>query len=313
MKSAESREMQYRFRRQHSLLRRSELRLLGVSARVERAHVVRGEWQRMGRHVIRLAGSPATPEQRLMAACLEAGPTAIASHQSAAWLWGLAPPPDRPAITIGRNSPTRFRGVEVHRPMDLPERVSVRRDIPCTDPLRTLRDLAGVCSPDVLDAAIDAALARRLVSVAALEAEIRRAARPGRTGVGRLRQALARRGMSGAPHPSVLESRVLRLLRRIGIEPVAVEVKVGSDGRYRVDTLLDPRVAMEVDGYSYHAAPELKAEDERRRGRLRLSGIFVLVYDWTEVLRDTHRIAAECHEAIAKYGSAGKRSPRRVS
>jgi hypothetical protein len=312
MKDAESREVQYRFRRQHSLVRRSELRLLGVSAKVEQAKVDKGEWQRTGR-VIRLAGAPATPYQRLMAACLEAGPTAVASHQSAAWLWGLASCPDRPAIIIGRNSATRLRGVEVHRPMVLPERISVLRDIPCTSPLRTLRDLAGVCPPDVLDAAIDVALARRLVSVAAVEAEILRSARHGRTGVGRLRQALARRGMSGAPHPSVLESRVLRLLRRIGIEPLAVEVKMGSDGRYRVDTLLDPGVALEVDGYTYHAAPELKAEDERRRGRLRLGGTFVLVYDWTEVLRDTRRIAAECHEAIAKYGSAGKRSPRRVS
>jgi very-short-patch-repair endonuclease len=102
-------------------------------------------------------------------------------------------------------------------------------------------------------------------------------------------------------------------MRRIGLEPLAVEVKMGPDGRYRVDTLLDPTVAMEVDGYTYHAAPELKEEDERRRNRLRLGGTFVLVYDWTEVLRDTRRIAAECHEAIAKYGSAGTRSPRRVS
>ena len=117
--------------------------------------------------------------------------------------------------------------------------------------------------------------------------------------------------MSGAPHPSVLESRVLRLLRRIGIEPIAVEVKVGSDGRYRVDTLLHPNVALEVDGYTYHAAPELKAEDERRRGRLRLDGLFVLVYDWTEVLRDARRIEAECHEALARH-SAGRRRPQRV-
>ena len=303
--------MQHRFKSQHALICRSELRLLGVSARVEREKIGRGEWEKMGRRVIRLAGSRATPEQRLLAACLDAGPTALASHQSAAWLWGLAPCPDRPAVTIRRNSPTRLEGLEVHRPMDLPERISIVRDIPCTDPLRTLCDLAGVCEPDVLDNAIDMALARRLVTVAALEAEIQRSARAGRTGVGRLRQGLARRGMSGAPHPSVLESRVLRLLRRIGIEPIAVEVKVGSDGRYRVDTLLDPNVALEVDGYTYHAAPELKAEDERRRGRLRLGGLFLLVYDWTEVLRDTRRIGAECHEALARHG-AGRRWSQRV-
>jgi hypothetical protein len=313
MKPVQIRELSRRFRTQHSLVGRAELRLLGVSADVERAKVARGEWERSGHRVIRLAGSPATPEQCLMAACLEAGPTAIASHQSAAWLWGLTPCPDRPAVTVARNMAWRIEGVEVHRPRHPPQRVSVVRDIPCTNPLRTLCDLAGGCPPDLLDAAIDAGLARRLVSVAALEAEIRRSACPGRTGVAQLRWALERRGMSGPPHPSVLESRVLRLLRRIGIEPVAVEVKMGTDGRYRVDTLLDPKVAMEVDGYTYHAAPELKAEDERRRGRLRLEGIFVLVYDWNEVLRDGRRIAAECHEAIARHGVAGRRSPKRVS
>jgi hypothetical protein len=313
MKDVHIRELNRRFSAQHSLVRRSELRLLGVSAVVERAKVAKGEWQRIGHQVVRLAGSRVTPEQRLMGACLETGPTAMASHQSAAWLWGLTPCPDRPSVIVARNMPWRIKGVEVHRPVELPQRVSVVRDIPCTDPLRALRDLAGVCGPDLLDGAIDVALARGLVGVAALEAEICRASRHGCTGVGRLRQALARRGMSGAPHPSVLESRVLRLLRRIGIEPLGVEVKMGSDGRYRVDTLLDLQVAMEVDGYTYHAAPELKAEDERRRGRLRLSGTFVLVYDWTDVLRDTRRMAAECHEAIVKYGSAGQRSPRRVS
>jgi hypothetical protein len=313
MKNVQIRELNRRFRTQHSLVRRSELRLLGVSAAVERAKVAKGEWQRVGHHLVRLAGSRATPEQQLMAACLEAGPTAIASHRSAAWLWRLTPGPDRPAVTVARNMPWRIKGVEVHRPVELPERVSIIHDIRCTDPLRTLRDLACGCPPDLLDGAIDVAMARRLVSVAALEAEIRRASRHGSTGVGRLRQALARRGMSGAPHPSGLESRVLRLLRRIGIEPLAVEVKMGSDGRYRVDTLLDPGVAMEVDGYTYHAAPELKAEDERRRGRLRLSGTFVLVYDWTEVLRDARRIAAGCHEAITKFGSLGQRSSQRVS
>jgi len=305
--------MQRRFRGQHGLIRRTELRLLGVTAAVEQAKVAGGDWQRMGRRVIRLAGSPATPEQRLMAACLEAGPTAVASHRSAAWLWGLARCPERPAITVARTLPSRVEGAQVHRPTVLPDHICVIRNIPCTDPLRTLRDMAGVCSAETLDDAIDAALARRLVTVAALEAEIDRSARQGRTGVGVLRQAIRRRGMSGVPNPSVLESRVLRLLRRIGINPIAVEVKMGPEGRYRVDTLLDPNVAMEVDGYTYHAAPELKAEDERRRGRLRLDGTFVLVYDWAEVLRDERRIGAECREAVAKYGMGSQQRHPRVS
>ncbi len=306
MKQVQSRELTHRFRSQHGVVSRSELRLLGIPDWAERTKVARGEWERIGKRVVRLAGAPATPEQRLMAACLDAGPSAVASHQSAAWLWELCPLPDRPAVTVARNMPRRIQGVEVHRPLERPARVSVRHGIPCTDPLRTLLDLAGVCEREILDGAVDRALARRLVSVPAIEAEIQRSARSGRPGLRALRDGLIRRGMLGAPHPSVLESRALRLLRRIGITPLAVEVRVGPDGRYRVDILLEPKVAMEVDGYTYHSSPELKAEDERRRNRIRLSGVFVLVYDWTEILRDGRRIEAECREAIAKYGG---RSP----
>ena len=65
--------------------------------------------------------------------------------------------------------------------------------------------------------------------------ELGRLARPGRSGVGRMRGALQRRGLIGAPRPSVLECRTLRLLRQHGIEPLATQVHCGPDGRYRVD------------------------------------------------------------------------------
>ena len=39
--------------------------------------------------VYRLAGSPRSWNQDVLAACMAAGPTAVASHRAAAWLWGL--------------------------------------------------------------------------------------------------------------------------------------------------------------------------------------------------------------------------------
>ena len=48
------------------------------------------------------------------------------------------------------------------------------------------------------------------------------------------------RRTAGVAHPSVLESRALRLLNRAGVTPLAVEVKAGSDLSYRVDILLRP-------------------------------------------------------------------------
>ena len=194
--------------------------------------------------------------------------------------------------------------MEVHRPVDYPAHVVAVRHIPCTNPLRTLVDLAAACREDELDDAVDRALAQRLLTVGAIEAEVHRLGRPGRTGVGRMRGALRRRGLTGAPHPSVLESRTLRLLRRFGIQPLATEVRVGPDGRYRVDIVLAPGVIMEVDGFAYHFDPEQLAEDKRRRTQIRLSGTTVLEYTWRDIVHDPRRVISEVRQALANAAAA---------
>jgi very-short-patch-repair endonuclease len=300
MKPVVWRELRSRFRAQHALITRAEARGLGVTARQEGALVATGEWERLAGGVIRLAGSPRTPEQDLLAACLAGGPTAVASHQSAAWLWELGPVPDRHAITIARTATSGARLVEVHRPRDYPAHALVRRGIPCTNPLRALVDLAAVWPPPELDDAVDQALARKVVTVAGIEAEVGRLSQRGRLGAGRMREALHRRGLIGAPHPSVLESRALRLLRQHGIVPMGVEVRAGPDGRYRVDILLVPGVVMELDGFAYHSDPEQMAEDKRRRTRIRLEGTVVLEYTWRDIVYDQRRVMAEVLQVLWK-------------
>lgn len=296
----------YRFRDQHGAASTSELRALGVTAAFQRGRVKAGDWDVPAPGVVRVVGSPRTPEQALMIAVLACGMTAAASHQSAAWMWGLLPPPERHAVTVHRNMSKRPRGMTIHRLSD-PPAISLRNGIPCTNPLRTLVDLAATSDGPTLDDAVDRALARKLVTIEGLEAEIGRLARPGRRGVGVLRTALSRRGMVSGPAPSVLESRVLRLLRRGGIEPAGREVVAGPDGRYRIDVTLEETVAMEVDGQAYHGSPEQRAHDERRRNEIRLSGIFLLVYDWVAVTRDGRRVLAECRQAVA-LAAAGRRA-----
>jgi hypothetical protein len=161
-------------------------------------------------------------------------------------------------------------------------------------------DLSAEVSPDVLDDAIDKALATRLMSREALAAEIRRLGWKGRIGPRVLRRALMRRGLVEPPHPSVLEGKILRLLSRAGIRPLSVEVTTGPDARYRIDILLTQHVAVEVDGYTYHGAPESMAYDARRRNRLRLDGFLLLVFTWSDVVHDASRVLAEIREALAQ-------------
>lgn len=298
--------LRYLFRDQYGVVARSQVRAAGVSASMERDRIGAGEWDRPARGVVRLVGAPVSEEQRLMVALLGAGPAAVVSHQSAAWLWGLLPAPARHAVTVPRNADGHVPGADVHRLTDFPTQVSWTKRFPCTNPLRTLVDLAGVVPSDQLDEAVDRALARKLVTVEGLEAEMERLSRPGRKGVRPFRRALRRRGLVVPPHPSVLESRALRLLAQGGIIPVAVEVVTGEDGRFRLDSMLVPGVAMEVDGHRYHSTPEQKAADERRRNEIRLSGTFLLVYDWYAVTREGRRVLTECWRAIA----ASRRPPR---
>lgn len=305
MKTLDLRQVGARFRCQYGAASRSELRALGVTAKYEQARVARGEWERPTPRVVRLAGSPRSPEQDLMVALLEAGPAAVASHQSAAWLWGLLPVPARHSVTVGMASRWRAGPFDVHRLKGEPPAVSVRRNIPTTNPIRTLVDLAGEVSPDLFDEAVDRAVAGRLVTVEAIRAELARLSRKGRKGVGAMRASLRRRGLNEGPHPSVLEARLHRVLKAGGITPIKVEVVVGPDGEYRIDVLLDERVAVEVDGHVHHSTPEQKAYDERRRAEIRMGGVFLLVYDWRAVTYEARRVLAECHRALALYGPAG--------
>lgn len=298
MKDSESRELRRRFASQNGLITRAQLRALGVDSRIERRKIQSGEWARAGKTVIRLASHRGSPEQRLLAACLGAGPAAMASHQSAAWLWGLLEPPQRPSIVVPRELCPSLPWCDVHRTSVPPSTLHQIRGIPVTDPLRTLVDLAAVVGSAALDAALDRALAGQLVSVEGLLAEVDRLSCRGRRGTARMRENLRRRGMTDAPNPSVLESRFLRLLQQSGVQPVSLEVRAGPGGRYRLDSKLSEEVAVEVDGHAYHHSPEQKAEDERRRNRLRLSGLFVLVYTWRDVTYDGQRVVAEIREAL---------------
>ena len=307
-----TRELARRFRDQHGVISRSQLHALGVGSRTVQRRLTTGEWEALSSKTVRLAGTARSPEQDLFALCLTAGPSAIASHQSSSWLWQFSPPPERHAVTVPRPISGRTVIGDVHRPRDFPGHIVVVRNIPCTDPLRTIVDVAAVTSPEDLEDIVDRALASKLVSLEAIDTEVARLARQGRRGVEALRSTLRWRRTAGVAHPSVLESRAIRLLKRAGVTPMAVEVKTSGDLSYRVDIMLRPGLALEVDGYAFHHSPEQMTEDARRRNRLYLSGTQVLVYTWRDVVFDGHRVVAEVRQALAQSSTRPNPSPALV-
>ena len=307
MHPSTQREVNALFRAQEGVVSRRQLRALGVNPSEVGHRVSTGVWEPAGGRVLRVLSSRPGPAQDLWVAVLSAGPGGIVSHRSAAWLWDLGPAPARPSMTVARAGAHDGAQAEWHRPRQLPSRVVVRRGFPCTDVARMLVDLATELAPDELDDLVDRSLALRLVTLDQIAAEITGLQAGGRRGPAVLRAALQRRGFAGSVAPSVLESRFLRLLASAGINPLATEVRVGPHGRYRLDTQLAPRVFAEVDGFAYHASPEAKADDERRRNRLRLEGWTLLVYTWRDVVDDGVRVVTEIRRALV--GAAGRDRP----
>lgn len=295
--------------RRGGILTIDDVRSLGVEDKVVSRLVASGVFRRAFPGVFVLASRPQDHRLLLRAAMVAAGAGAVASHRSAAWVYGWIdrPPPD-PEITLVRSAHRRGEGMILHRSQVA---VSSRRvrGVVCTEPLRTLVDLASQVGPGSdLTGALDRALANRHISLVTLERSLPRR----RRGVEAVRAYLAERGYVGGPAPSMLESRMARILAQAGLTGFNAEVIAGSAGQYRID-FADPgvRLALECYGYAWHSSPAQLVRDERRHRALTLEGWTVLIYTWHDLDGDPRRVVAEIREAYRRCAGGGAGAGRR--
>lgn len=239
-------------------------------------------------------------ERRLAGAKWQPRRIVAASHATAAWVQGIVErPPSVVHIMVGIPHPLHLAGVVVHRcDTEVLKSRSVR-GLRCTDPTLTLVDLAASVGPGELADALDRALSKRLVRVRDLTEATLGPGFAGRRGVGRLRRCLEARGDLGMPSPSVLESRMTRLMHAHNLPPARAECVAGPNGEYRLDYAYEVRrVAVEVFGYTWHHSPEQMAYDLARQRQLVLGGWTVLIFTWQDVTDDPERVAAELRQAL---------------
>jgi very-short-patch-repair endonuclease len=252
-------------RRHHGLITRSAFRAAGFSDRSWYRALDVGLFELVHRNVARMIGTEHTREQAICAAVLTAGAGAIASHRSAAHLWGIPRPDDDPidVLLVHRSREAVVDGAFVHRPRDHKDLTPARRvNIPTTNILRTLCDLGAVDAPAVTGA-VGHVVTTGLASPAALRAAIDRHARRGRPGVPALRDALDDWVIDGKPVDSLLEKTMTRLLRRFGLPPAEFHPIVGG---YEVDfRITDSPIILECDGWSTHGRNRLQFERDRQR------------------------------------------------
>jgi very-short-patch-repair endonuclease len=275
---------------QHSAVSRRQLLAAGVPGHVIDRRVGARRLIPMHSGVYRPDGHPRSWRQTLMAAVLASGPGAVASHRAASFLHGISGIEPRAEVSVAAHRAPRTSDVLVHRVTHLPAPdVGLADGIPCTRPVRTLIDLAGVVGPGALEFALDDCLSRRLVSVAYLERRLDSLGRQGRDGARALADLLANRTGARPRSHSEFERRLVNAIRLAGLPAPQTQYEVALPGGRRA--FLDvayPEVmlAIEADSYRHHSSRTDWGRDRTRNRLLIALGWRILPVTWDDLVPD---------------------------
>ena len=203
----------------HGIFSGRHLDQLGVSRGERRRRFEDGSWIRIHDGAFRIAGAPLTSRGELLAACWAGGDRAVASHRSAASLWGLPGGSNAiTEITCPRWRRSRHEGLIVHESTLLTSADMTEVDrIPCTSVERTIFDMCGTGGAALADLLLDSALRRRLTTISGLVVARDRLSRRGRRGAAHFRAAVDRRDPSAALPESAPERMIARFIERNGL------------------------------------------------------------------------------------------------
>jgi predicted transcriptional regulator of viral defense system len=174
------------------VLTRGQLAELGFTVAAIEHRLRSGRLHLIGRGIYAVGRRQLTQEGHWMAAVLACGPDAALSHRSAAALLGIADEhPGYIEISVRRRCRHRRPGLRVHsRPSLSAADLTTRMNIPLTQPVRTLIDLATVVGPKTLERAVNEADKRDLIDPESLRKALEGYA--GQPGVRALRTLLDR-------------------------------------------------------------------------------------------------------------------------
>ncbi|HMJ72800.1 MAG TPA: AbiEi antitoxin N-terminal domain-containing protein [Solirubrobacterales bacterium] len=228
-----------------------------------------GRLHRLHRGVYAVGHKNLTWHSHCLAAVLACGPNALASHTSAAWLWGLLT--SRPgtfhvtAVTRRHAKPS----LRLHYARLADEDRAVREGIPVTALPRTLLDLASTLSATRLDRVIERSEELRLFDLRSIDALLGSAGH--HPGVSRLRHALAIYRHEPAFTRSRLERRFLELVKRAALPAPSMGF---NEAGFELDAYWQPeRFAVELDVYETHGSRAAFESDRLRQEELKLIGI----------------------------------------
>ncbi|WP_409328452.1 DUF559 domain-containing protein [Trujillonella humicola] len=284
--------------RVHGPTTRSEVLAAGLGERALRHPGVR----RLSRDTYLPRALADDVDSRVAAVLLTAPPGAVASHRTAAELWGLQiplqPRDARVHLTVDPGSSVRARQDRcIHRTARVPADLTESRGLPVTTPARTWRDLASVLEPAALLAVTDQVL-RRFCSPGDLTDALAR--RPGGRGARRARDVLPLGNpRAGSPMESVLRW----LLHDAGLPGPVLQYRiVDGDGRILAEVDMawpEHRLVVEFDG-DVHRERDVFVRDLRRQNGIVLTDWTVLRYTSADTQGRPDAVVGEIGAALGR-------------
>jgi hypothetical protein len=241
-----------------------------------------------------------------MAAVLACGPEAALSHRSAAALWGFGEEhEDYIDVSVRRTSEARLRGIRCHRrPSLVPSAITIRLNIPLTEPVQTLLDLVPMMGPRDLERAINEADKHDVIDPDALRKALDGHA--GEAGVRPLRRILDKHTFRLSDEE--LERLFRPLADAAGLPVPLTKVEVNE---FEVDFFWpELGLVVETDGWRYHRTPAAQTRDALRFQEHTAAGLTPLrfshwqvKYEPDHVLNILRRTAALLRRRLPKLAS----------
>lgn len=287
---------------QYGLISHKQAQEAGLSKSAIHRRRSTGEWMAVVPGVYRLASAPITWHQRLLAACLRLGPTAVASHRAAAALLQLDGFKEEIVEISTRKRVRSLADSVIHFAGSLPPHdVGSLDGVPVTAPARTLLDLGAVASKDVVELALEDALRKGLTTLARLRWELRQAGGKGRRGARVLRELLADRPPGTRTTDSALEVELFRLIKKAGLPLPIRQFVVTNGGAFvaRPDFVYPQALlAIEADSYQHHSGRPNWDKDHTRHNKLTVLGWRVLRVTWEDLRERPETIIAAIKQAL---------------
>jgi len=268
----------------------AQARWAGLSPDSVERRVRSGHWRRCAPGVYFVADRPFTDAARVRAAVWSHGPLATASGLAAAWWHGVTHyAPEIVEVTVPKVSNHRKReGIRARRRDLLPRDVVEHKGLRVTGlPLTVVEAAARRGGGAKL---LDTALQRHTELTPLWAAHLRN---KGRHGSPRARMLLIA-ASDGAQ--SQAERILIKLLRDNKITGWKANYPVAG---YKVDVVFPAeKIAIEVDGYAFHSAPEDFHNDRKRQNAIALAGYQVLRFTWLDLTEYPERVLAEICRAL---------------